>query len=1108
MRHWAESEPHMFAGSDLDEGLRGKVGAAVAAACIAGTPGCATTDAVKTVQTIGRTAQTFKGITADDSREELITAIKDRLRKGTGTRESRVAEASGYIPTAAEKNDPRYSMALTQDVHPGQTGREANKLGLKTDSQGRPELLMKKLENLLESVKTDEASNFVVGRPLKAPPSLRLMGEPIENEEEIRDVLERYLKISAPDATEAMKRAIDMMVDRPQSRMAYTVLGDLDLILRKFRVPIGSYYRARLDHALYGPTPRRVTEDEDLFEVKMSPGELQKWAQSEEAQGIRAGFEAELIFRDTGREEEYESEPDYDQDERARSIDDVIDFFQGGENGMGRNAANRLSNELYEALYEWQSEGFYGNVWNERYYTEWVDDNIWPDEQDEWRDRAQAELGLEDKAELTPEENDQIEQTAQQMFREESDSQWEDQGPWYSRAEEDAFDQYREENDDSEWLDQNLPYMSDVANEYNIDWPYWTEGGGREGGGRDAEEIAGSLSAALGGARVRSSTGYHNIRRAPDLWIIEPDGSLEPDDSEDTGLEIVSPPMPLPEALEKLRTVIDWANGDGDAYTNESTGLHMGISLPHKGGDVDYVKLILFMGDRYVLDEFGRAANTYAASALKKLQDVQRARRQGVREQATEMRGADKTAAAMDLMRKNLIELAAQYVQDGVGTSKYTSAHIKPGYIEFRSPGGDYLSMDDRDESALTNTMLRFARSMYLAGRPDLERKEYAKKLYQLIDTQGNDGLKLFMDYTTGKITPEELKKDWARQVLAKEQPAKPQEQEYEVYNKDTGEVLSNFLAHDDADAVELTQRRWSGKNINFGVRKKAAEPEKKLSRRAEIAKKLAARPTLWRVKVFDREQLVMAPDAEQAKNRARERDDYFNNNRTYIDVRPANQEEQAQYRVQQADNTTDSQQIQQRVAPDMRFPYRVAWREIQGGREIEDSLNLDAASADAAVDGVRRSLEVSGRRVVPGSLQARPRQEAGYEPGLSRQDQSPGDRREYHIYQRNNDVAIIGFMAASDQEALARLERFRLEHPDADVGVRRADVSMQTQAPAQQSGEWTGHWIVRDENGRELTRFHGIGNSQADANRHALRWLIQNGYGHGTEIEVVPEMR
>jgi hypothetical protein len=59
--------------------------------------------------------------------------------------------ASGYIPTKAQARDPRYSMALTVDIKPGQVGREANKLNLKTDRQGRPALLMKTV-NLQESL--------------------------------------------------------------------------------------------------------------------------------------------------------------------------------------------------------------------------------------------------------------------------------------------------------------------------------------------------------------------------------------------------------------------------------------------------------------------------------------------------------------------------------------------------------------------------------------------------------------------------------------------------------------------------------------------------------------------------------------------------------------------------------------------------------------------------------------------------------------------------------------------------------------------------------------------------------------------------------------------
>jgi hypothetical protein len=51
-----------------------------------------------------------------------------------------LAEASGYIPTAAQADDPRFEMALSCDVHPGTLGRVANAFCLNTDSQGRPQI--------------------------------------------------------------------------------------------------------------------------------------------------------------------------------------------------------------------------------------------------------------------------------------------------------------------------------------------------------------------------------------------------------------------------------------------------------------------------------------------------------------------------------------------------------------------------------------------------------------------------------------------------------------------------------------------------------------------------------------------------------------------------------------------------------------------------------------------------------------------------------------------------------------------------------------------------------------------------------------------------------
>ena len=45
-----------------------------------------------------------------------------------------------FVGTKKQAKDPRYSMALSVDIKPGQIGKEANKLKLRTDRQGHPKL--------------------------------------------------------------------------------------------------------------------------------------------------------------------------------------------------------------------------------------------------------------------------------------------------------------------------------------------------------------------------------------------------------------------------------------------------------------------------------------------------------------------------------------------------------------------------------------------------------------------------------------------------------------------------------------------------------------------------------------------------------------------------------------------------------------------------------------------------------------------------------------------------------------------------------------------------------------------------------------------------------
>ena len=68
--------------------------------------------------------------------------------------------------------------------------------------------------------------------------------------------------------------------------------------------------------------------EEKLDEVNMSPGALADFAKTEFAQAMTAGFEAELVIPNAYSDEDGDSEPDYDQDERCTSTQDIRNFFQ------------------------------------------------------------------------------------------------------------------------------------------------------------------------------------------------------------------------------------------------------------------------------------------------------------------------------------------------------------------------------------------------------------------------------------------------------------------------------------------------------------------------------------------------------------------------------------------------------------------------------------------------------------------------------------------------------------------------------------------------------------------------------------------------------------
>jgi GNAT superfamily N-acetyltransferase/pyrimidine deaminase RibD-like protein len=250
-------------------------------------------------------------------------------------------------------------------------------------------------------------------------------------------------------------------------------------------------------------------------------------------------------------------------------------------------------------------------------------------------------------------------------------------------------------------------------------------------------------------AQARSDYhAYGQERPGPgkNFYVVEPDGSLQPDDSDDSGLEFVSPPLPIDDIMSDLNKVKAWANRMG-CYTNDSTGLHINISVPNYSIDrLDYVKLALLMGDEYVLNDFGRAGNTYAKSAMGK-----------IRGKVT----PENAKQILDKMKSGLDQLATKAIHSGI-TDKYTSINTKDGHIEFRSPGGDWL--DDNFEK-IENTLMRFTVAMSAALNPEAYRQEYLKKLYKMLAPKGEtDPLAIFAKYAAGEL-PKAALKSFIRQA-------------------------------------------------------------------------------------------------------------------------------------------------------------------------------------------------------------------------------------------------------------------------------------------------------------------------------------------------------
>ena len=929
--------------------------------------------------------------------------------------------ASGYIPkNRREAAMPQYAMALSVDIKPGQVGKEANKLGLKTGRNGEPQLLMKSA-NLREG---------------------RMPQQSMTEEDEL---------------VESLRQEFELL------------------------------------------------EDEFISEIKMSPTNLRAEAAKT---GAIAGMEFEMIVPGIDRDSSNdEFEADYDFDERCRSIDDAVRFFNDGD-WNGRREVAALREKMEDDFQEWLTTRI-DQDWNrdgEYFVRDWLGAFV---SDSEWRDKVDDNTS----------EQEAFEKFVSEVYGDPNNDYYQS-----------ALDEYRDDKygdyDEGDWLRaEGLGLMSNIEDAYQITWPHWSSPN-QGNDSVDTQMVADEFSQAVG-REVRVNTRYHQsgARPGPDnqFYVVEPDGSLEGNNDGDEGLEFVSPPMPLDELLKDLNAVKSWAGRMG-VYTNDSTGLHINISVPNYSLDrLDYVKLALLLGDEYVLNQFGRMTNIYTKSALGKVRDRVRQR-------------PEEAQQLLDKMKGQMGELASKAIHDG-STDKYTSINTKSGHIEFRSPGGDWL---DDNFDKIENTLLRFTVAMSAALNPEAYREEYQKKLYKLLtqDQKSSDTIQYFSDYVAGKI-PKAALRSFVKQAQLERKVARDptggEKYWWRVGRPGYGGSVE-VVATNPAEAIAAGKKEIPEWDYATDLTAKPIRPYSN--------KPIEPQQTYIINNGSYNTSSIKASSTEDAIRQFRDRISNESNPSTYSlilnnqvvatvssggDVTAVPTDNQGNWGVWVP--SLDRWATVGNAGP-RRFSVQAgadAWIQDYNTRNSGTDLELVAREIEPTAAPVNRNtLAPTG----PGPWEVFRRSdgssvaELGQANRMAAETEARGvidQRREApELYgvrtQQQADAAQGGIVdiepdVAQNFAPQASTRPGQNQYTSTPIpGVQdvELDIPLAPQTltrPGQGQQTFTGNWLVLDPQDREIYRFSGVGNNQSDANRAAMNWLRSNPGRMQAGVTVVPEM-
>jgi len=246
-----------------------------------------------------------------------------------------------------------------------------------------------------------------------------------------------------------------------------------------------------------------------------------------------------------------------------------------------------------------------------------------------------------------------------------------------------------------------------------------------------------SLKTALNTKKVEVFQDHNQNTKEFNIWYIEPDSSINSNDVSMSGAtwsecsdiptEIVSPVFSsLNEGLQNMEKVFSWMNSN--SYTNDSTGLHVTLSIKGKNqDDYDYLKMILFFDENYIASIFDRLGNEYTQQMRSKLKEI------------IEKDKSFSSLYSTDLNHISGLSKIAKYLLKTFTNSflkeyfdKYFSINNRGnGSFEFRSMGGtDY----QKKFPEIRKQIVRMANVLKIGSNNEIYVKEYIRKIFALLN--------------------------------------------------------------------------------------------------------------------------------------------------------------------------------------------------------------------------------------------------------------------------------------------------------------------------------------------------------------------------------------